>query len=260
MITGLDSRQIHIWCAFCEAITEPALLERYRQLLTDAERRQEARFHFAQDRHRYLVTRALVRTTLSRYVDIPPESWTFTANAYGRPTVSNPDPPARRISFNLSHTRRLVVLAVADDFTVGVDTEDTLARTAPLEIAERFFAPEEVAALCALPLAEQPERFFRYWTLKESYIKARGMGLSIPLDQFAFDFPSSGGIRIALQPVLQDAADNWCFWQLRIKPGHMIAVCAQRQAEPPQLLVQEIVPLVSSSALASTPLASSVPA
>jgi 4'-phosphopantetheinyl transferase len=259
--------QIDIWCAFCESITDPPLLERYRQLLTEAERQQETRFHFAQDRHRYLITRALVRTTLSRYADLPPERWTFVLNAYGRPAICNDG--VHGISFNLSHSRKLVVLAITRDHDLGVDTEDALTRSAPTEIAERFFAPEEVASLRALPADQQPERFFQYWTLKESYIKARGMGLSLPLDQFAFHFPRADQVRLTIQPKLQDAAENWRFWQWWVRPQqpdsiaahhgqHLLALCAPNVRDaPPRLVLKEIVPFVSEGDLHHTLIASS---
>jgi 4'-phosphopantetheinyl transferase len=260
---------IDIWCAFCESITDSALLERYRQLMTDAERQQEARFYFEQDRHRYLITRALVRTTLSRYADIAPERWTFVPNAYGRPAISNDDAGARGISFNLSHTRKLVVLAVTRDRELGIDTEDAVTRSPPLEIVDRFFAPDEVTSLRALPAERQPERFFQHWTLKESYIKARGMGLSLPLDQFAFHFPRASQLRLTIQPKLEDDPENWRFWQWWVHPAqaqgdearqrqHMLALCAQHvRDQPPQLVLKEIVPLVSEGGLRSTLIACS---
>jgi 4'-phosphopantetheinyl transferase len=260
--------RIDIYCASCEYIIDPALLARYRQLLTEEERGRQARFYFQQDRHRYLITRALLRTTLSRYADISPPDWQFVTNAYGRPYVCNEG--VTDLTFNLSHTRKLVVLAVTRGRELGVDTEDTVTRTPPLEIAERFFAPEEVTSLRALPAEQRVQRFFQHWTLKESYIKARGMGLSLPLDQFAFHFSGEQQVRLTLQPTLQDAADNWRLWQWWVQPAraggdaavqlqqHMLALCAQQVPdEPPQVVLREIVPLMSEEDLRSTLIASS---
>ncbi len=255
--------RIDIWCAFCDSIADPVLLQRYRRLLTDAERAQQARFHFESDRHRYLITRALLRTTLSRYADMAPEDWTFVANAYGRPAIANAG--ITGLTFNLSHSRKLVVLAVVRGCELGVDTEDTLTRAPPLEIADRFFAPEEVASLRALPERRQLQRFFQHWTLKESYIKARGRGLSLPLDQFAFHFADPDQVTLTVQPRMQDTADNWDFWQWWVAPSegadgpaeaqpqqHMLALCVQRvRGDAPQIVLREIVPFRSESDLAS---------
>ena len=98
----------------------------------------------------------------------------------GKPTIAHPKDIAP-LSFNLSHTERLIVCLVALDREVGVDAEDTERAGETVEVADRFFSPTEVAALRALPAQSRRRRFFQYWTLKEAYIKARGMGLSLPL-------------------------------------------------------------------------------
>jgi 4'-phosphopantetheinyl transferase len=81
--------EIHVWLTFCEAISERCLLASYRELLNATEKEEESRFYFARDRHRYLVTRALVRTVLSRYASVDPKDWVFSRNAYGRPYIVN---------------------------------------------------------------------------------------------------------------------------------------------------------------------------
>ena len=80
--------------------------------------------------------------------------------------------------------------------------ENFLARPVSTAIANRFFSPTEAAALSGVPEHRRQERFFEYWTFKESYIKARGMGLSIPLDRFSFHYSDERAVRIAIDPVL----------------------------------------------------------
>lgn len=246
------SRPIYLWCTFYSDLENEALLREYRSLLSESERQQEMRFHFARDRRRYLVTRALVRTVLSRYANIAPAEWTFGVNDYGRPLIANAASAARQISFNVSHTDSLIILAVAQGHEVGVDVENTRVRAACIEIADRFFAPAEVSALHALPKARQQHRFFEYWTLKESYIKARSMGLSIPLDQFSFDLPEDD-IAISIHPDQADRPERWRFWQLSLGPGYLGALCAERVSrEVPLLVVRNVVPLICDQALPYT--------
>ena len=173
---AIDSRQIQLWLVAHDQVRDPALLREYEALLAGEERQRRASFRFERDRHRYLVTRALARVVLSKYAAIAPQEWRFEANPYGRPTVANKNARAGRIAFNLSHTSGLSVLGVTRDGAIGVDVESAGVQHAAVEIVDRFFAPEEVAALRELPSAEQRARFVEYWTLKESYIKARGMG------------------------------------------------------------------------------------
>jgi 4'-phosphopantetheinyl transferase len=257
-LLDLDLGRVDLWFTFLDRVRDESLLTRYRGLLSSEERQQEKRFYFERDQHSYLVTRALVRTTLSRYAPVPAAQWIFQASPHGRPQIVNDHPLARRISFNISHTRGLVVLAVTSGQAVGVDIENTRVRQVAIEVADRFFSPQEVVDLRAAPAESQPERFFHYWTLKESYIKARGLGLSIPLEQFSFHFPHPAGVGIGFEPQLGDDPARWRFWQLRPAPDFLAAVCVERtQPLAPQLVLRSIVPLRSEEAMECRPLAQS---
>ena len=243
-------RDIDIWLAFYDEIVDEQLFAQLRELLTSAERAQELRFYFADDRKRYLITRAMARTVLSRYEAVAPEDWVFGVNDYGRPTIANFGDGGCDLCFNISHTRGLIALAVGRGRALGIDVENILLRKAPLEIVDRFFAPEETAALASIPLAQQQDRFFEYWTFKESYIKARGMGLSIPLDQFSFEYPNAQRVRLTIHPQLGDDANRWSFWQFRPRPDYQLAVCVERVAdESPRLTFRKIVPTVTDELL-----------
>ena len=95
IMLDIDNDKIHLWLTFFHEIIEQELLDRYQDLLTPDEQRQHSLFHFESDRHRYLATRALVRTVLSQYCTLRPQDWTFTTNAFGRPAISNTDSRAQ---------------------------------------------------------------------------------------------------------------------------------------------------------------------
>jgi len=247
-IIPLTPAEIHVWLASYDEIVDEQLHASYRELLNPEEREQEPRFYFARDRRRYLVTRALVRTILSRYMAIDPRDWVFSTNAYGRPEIANPQVSDAGFSFNISHTHSLIVLAVTKQRALGVDVENVLAREAAIDVANRYFAPPEVAALHAAPRQEQHFRFFEYWTFKESYIKARGMGLSLPLDKFSFHYRDDKTVEIAIDPELADEPARWQFWQFQPAPEYLVAVCAERTAAPsPRLTVRRAVPMLSEN-------------
>lgn len=255
---ALAPAEIHLWLAFYDQISDERLHLAYRELLSVEERTHEPRFHFDRDRRRYLVTRALVRTVLSRYAPIAPRDWVFSANGYGRPEIANPAARDAALSFNLSHTHRLIALGVARGRTVGVDVENFRQREALIDIADRFFAPPEVAALAALPPERRQYRFFEYWTFKESYIKARGMGLSLPLDKFSFSYPDDRGVALATDPELSDDPARWSFWQFRPASDYLLAVCAERAgADLPRIILRKSVPMVSETELVLDPLRTS---
>lgn len=223
-------------------MTDGATLEAYDRLLTPDERAKTRRFRFARDRHDCLVTRALVRTTLSRYAEVDPAAWRFEKNQYGRPHLVAGQCD-RDLRFNLSHTRGLIACAVTIGREVGVDVE-TLSRSGEtVAIADRYFSATEIRALRALPEDRQRVRFFEYWTLKESYIKARGMGLALPLDQFSFLLDAGPPIGIAFDPRLEDHADDWQFDLRRETPEHMLAVGVRRGPRPDLAIqVERVVP------------------
>lgn len=255
----LRPNQIDLWLAFTDDIRDKHLLDQYRKLLTDKEQEQELRFHFSKDQHRYLVTRALIRTVLSRYAPVAPEHWAFSTNAYGKPEIANDDRLAQKISFNISHTQGLIVLGITSDNPLGVDTENVRGRQAPIDVARSFFSADEVAALCALPVDKQHDHFFQYWTLKEAYIKARGMGLSIPLDQFSFHLQPDVHPGIAFHSLMDDRPSRWRFWQFRVAPEYLMAICVDRtESAAQQLNIKKIMPLAEEEMFDCTLLRESV--
>lgn len=172
-----------------------------------------------------------MRGALSLWSDQAPAKWEFALNEYGKPHIANPSPNTD-LRFNLSHTNGLAVLALANNRELGVDVEYLGRQETNADIAERFFAPEEVLDFIAQPEQQKSMRFLEYWTLKESYIKAIGMGLSCPLESFAFR-PAT-----ATQPPTLIRVDDpslrkqaWDFWHKRIGSDHLIALCVQSKVE-----------------------------
>ncbi|AIO68902.1 4'-phosphopantetheinyl transferase family protein [Burkholderia oklahomensis] len=240
----LGERDAHVWYARTAACDTPALRERYRALLSADERERLERFAFDHLKIEYLVTRALCRTVLSAYVDdVSPAQWRFRANAYGRPEIDAGDarPPLR---FNLSNARSVVACIVTRTADAGIDVEE-IARSNDLDgIAASHFSASERAAFFALPAEQRRERFFELWTLKEAYIKARGVGLSIDLGQFSFALPAQP-IGIAFDRHVGDDASHWQFTLLDVGAQHRMAVGirdARAATHPFDIRVREIVP------------------
>jgi len=240
---SLDEHEIHLWVVDYADASDAGLQREYLALLSDEERAQQRRFFFERDRLRFLVTRALIRTTLSRYAPLDPADWVFSSNAYGRPAIANGIGKTAGLSFNVSHTHSLIVLGVSRHRDIGVDVEDYLRHPAPLDLADQYFSREEAETLASLPASEQQYRFFEYWTCKEAYIKARGMGLSLPLDQFGFRYHARR-VEIAFDETMGDEPAKWEFWQLLVPNHYLVAVCAPVVPDPStQLVVRSIVPL-----------------
>ncbi|HOL71550.1 MAG TPA: 4'-phosphopantetheinyl transferase superfamily protein [Bryobacteraceae bacterium] len=237
--------ETHLWWAFPDRIHDPELLERQFATLSAEERERQRRFVSERDRKRYLVSHALVRHALSQYASVPPREWQFELNPYGRPSIREPA-AWRSLQFNLSHTEGRAVVAVAWEMDIGVDVESTAPERDLAEIAERYFSPIEIAQL-----RKKPEAFFDFWTLKEAYIKARGMGLSIPLDSFSFLLEDAEEPRILFHEGCPDRPDRWRF-ALRRGDGYRVAVAAAVGTKPLRIIERETVPLEESPAARDT--------
>ncbi|MDO8793491.1 MAG: 4'-phosphopantetheinyl transferase superfamily protein [Vicinamibacterales bacterium] len=228
----LTADDVHVWHVAPELVSDPGLIRSYAALMSTDERARHARFVFPADQHIYLVARALVRTTLSKYANVEPHAWTFRAGPHGRPEIAGPGgvPPLR---FSLSHTAGLVALAVALQVDVGIDVEGINARASGLDIARHYFASSEAEDLEALPPERQGRAFLEYWTLKEAYIKATGLGLSMPLKSFAFQLADPPAIMF--ESGTSDPGE-WHFFRLDLSARHMSAL-AVRSARRPSLSV-----------------------
>jgi len=249
MSLKINKNEIHLWQVNPDLITQAELLNKYKDLLSDDETKKQQRYKFAHDRHDALITRAFVRDLLSYYADIAPSDWRFDKGVKDKPEIVNPPLPLR---FNLSHTKGLIICAVtlADD--IGCDVENTTRSNDVLAIANRYFSASETNALFSLPTEQQRHRFFDYWTLKESYIKAWGLGLAIPLKDFSFNiidtqveqnsaFTVKNTISLDFAQHRVDNADRWRNWLLypNSNEQHRIAI-ALRAKENNQAITYQL--------------------
>ncbi|WP_051242050.1 4'-phosphopantetheinyl transferase family protein [Stappia stellulata] len=226
-----------------------ALEERWRGTLSPAERDRAGRYRFPRHARQSRLAHALKRHALSWHLPrIAPADWRFELTDHGKPYVAGAaDAPV----FNLSHSDGMIALAVAPPNgagpCLGVDVE-AMNRTVSEGVAERFFAAREVADLRALPNHAREERFFALWALKESYIKAVGLGLGIPLDSFAFRFTGADRRSLSFRADREERPEDWAFRQTVVpRPGgggHSLALACgmDDQVSRMEVAVNEITP------------------
>ena len=227
--------QVDLWfCATSAVGVDAAIgavrtqaLARCEVFLDEEELAHSRRLRSPQHQREYILSHALLRTTLSQYAPVAPTHWRFRRNASGKPQLIE-TPGAERLRFNLSHTQGLSVCAVTLDADLGVDVEFHANRESLLEVADHYFSAREIADLRSLPKAVQGDVFFRYWTLKESYIKARGEGLSIPLDSFSFHFPDNDNVAF-VDHTDAVAAQAWRFSSMEPSSQHSAAVAVRSE-------------------------------
>jgi medium-chain acyl-[acyl-carrier-protein] hydrolase len=218
----LAGHEVHVWRTPLEQ--PPEYLQSLWQMLAPEELQRANRFHFDKDRRHYVACRGVLRLLLGRYLGREPSGLTFAYNPQGKPRLAGDE--AGRLCFNVSHSHGLALIAVARGREIGVDVERIRPEFAGERVAERFFSPVEVAELRALAEPERMEAFFACWTRKEAYLKATGMGLSLPLD--CFDVSLTPG-EAALKATRHDPAAirRWSLRDLAPGPGYAGALAVE---------------------------------
>ena len=200
---------------------------RWQATLDASERDHARRFFFEHDRREFVACHALLRSKLSSLASASPAEWTFSVDSYGKPRLA-PEHGLPDLQFSISHTRGVVAVAVAWRHPVGIDVERIGASSDHQDLASRHFAAAEVELLRRTPAPERPRVFTRLWTLKEAYLKATGLGLSEPLDGFAFELDP---VHVIFGPKVPDRPNAWRFATSFVGPRHILSLALRMPGE-----------------------------
>lgn len=217
----LATDEVHLWRVDLDEVAGNEA--HWSTIVSEDERARGARFHFPIHRQYFIAGRAILRRILAAYLAADAKALTFSYSAKNKPSLAGQH--MNRISFNLSHSGDMALIAVTQNRQVGVDVELIRHDFEAAAIATRFFSEVEQEQLAALPAEERHETFFRCWTRKEAYIKATGEGLSLPLRQF--DVSIAPGSQDALLATRPDAAESkrWSLRDVEVKTGYAGAIC-----------------------------------
>lgn len=220
----IDSSEVHVWRATVDE--PPASIDCYLHTLAADERTKAERYYFERDRLRFIIAHGVLRAILSLYLNESPKRLSFCEGSHGKPALAL-DSGGDSIRFNMSHSHRMALYAVTRSREVGIDLEFVRCDLEAEQIAERVFSPREIAELRALPAALRRNAFFLCWTRKEAYIKAKGEGLSLPLDQF--DVSLIPGEPAALLNTRPDSGEalRWRLQELIPDPGYAAALAVE---------------------------------
>jgi 4'-phosphopantetheinyl transferase len=217
----LPKYEIHVWHA--NLAVEPEQLASLGNLLDSEEQAKASRFKVSAAREQFVASHAFLRLVLARYLQMGAQDVRFRIAAHAKPELED----GGDVRFNLSHTDGAAVIAVARERAVGVDVERIRHNIEVSDLAERFFSPKEVEWLRSQPAFERIAAFFACWTAKEAYIKACGVGLSMPLSKFSVT-PDQSNRKIGLE-IRDDphGSSLWSIWQLDLGPELRGAVAVQ---------------------------------
>jgi 4'-phosphopantetheinyl transferase len=223
----LHSGVVHIWRANLDEGLP--LVNQFERTLGVDEILKADRFYFRRDRDRFIVAHGILRDILGRYLRIPPESLAFVYSFFGKPSLllkSGVEP----IRFNTSHSHGIALYAITLDRDIGIDLELVRDGLAIGEIATRFFSNQEVSGLFSLPAELRTQGFFACWTRKEAYIKARGEGLSLPLNQFDVSMiPGEPAELLGTRPD-SECARRWSLHELTVASDYVAAFVLEGRA------------------------------
>ncbi|MER7234262.1 4'-phosphopantetheinyl transferase superfamily protein [Streptomyces olivaceus] len=226
---GQDTAAVKVWICPDEAMAPPLADTLALHWLDRDEWAAAERLRFERGRRQYRLAHVLVRRALSLETGIAEAELAIARSALGRPCLPRPPgAPAREtehLDFNLSHTEGIIALAVTRHGRVGIDVErpSRIAGSDP-DVVGTVFADEERQGLRALGEGRLRERAAtRLWTLKEAYVKARGTGIGLPFDSFAFTLDDAGRVA-GFRPPEDDVAARWRFLGFDAGPDAMAAV------------------------------------
>jgi len=212
---------VHIW-RLCLS-TVPAA-----DVLSPDERSRARTFRYEVDRQRFVAARVFMRTVLGRLVEVEPWALRLGYSSHGKPHLL--EPANLNVSFNLAYSGDHAILGVTRGVDIGVDLEQVASSEDWRDLAQRFFAPSEVAAIQSLPDARQLSAFYTCWTRKEAFVKALGLGLSHPLDSFDVSVDPEGPARLLSIAGSVASASEWRLEDVSEPPTYAAAVAVRATA------------------------------
>ncbi|MCH7970061.1 MAG: 4'-phosphopantetheinyl transferase superfamily protein [Chloroflexi bacterium] len=226
---SLREKTVDIW--LIPLLADPDLLPQCRSLLSADEKTRASRFLKEEHRQRFILGRGRLRQILSHYLGAQPAELRFQYSSHGKPSLAGLG-DSKRLRFNLSHSKHLAVAAVVRESRIGIDVEYMRSNVDFLKLASRFFAKNEAAALRRATADHKKEMFFRIWTRKEAYIKAHGMGLSLPLDQFEVSTGPEEPPELLQTHYEPGDRNRWSLTEIETWVGYKCALACEGPARP----------------------------
>jgi len=220
----LAAPEVHVWQAGLDF--EPGVLAQLHTTLAGDEQARAARFHFQKDQNHYIAARGILRSILGRYLLLEPGQIAFEYNSHGKPALIR-DLNGADLRFNVSHSHGLALFAFNLGRDIGVDVESLRPDFATDEIAARFFAPQEVAVLSSIANPDRARAFFNCWTRKEAFVKARGVGISLGLDQFVVSLAPGEPAALLHANDDAEAAKRWMIREFDVGPEFAAALAVE---------------------------------
>lgn len=219
-VPRLGDRDAHVW--HIELSRSHEYVERASRILSAAERARAGQFLSPAHQAAFVVARSALRSILAGYLGMPATQIVFECGPHGKPSVAG-----TRLQFNLSHSGYRAAIAVTSFSSVGIDIESRRPHEV-VAIADRMFTARESRELRGLEEAHRLDGFLRCWTRKEAYLKARGDGLSSPLNQFEVSFLPGEPPALRWSVHGADEPARWNIFEFEAGPAHVGALVVEQ--------------------------------
>ena len=229
-------QNVHVWVCLTDPLPSQEVIQDCRALLSTTEKASADRFVYPNHGHTYVLAHALVRNVLAHHLKQNPTDFRFGKGEHGRPFLLG----ASNLNFNLSHTHGLAACAIYQD-SIGVDVEKPRNNVDVEKLGQRVLTNAERETL-DLTVPPGQSRFFDYWTIKEAYSKARGLGITMPFGEIDFRINADSMFKPSLEKV-KDTDENWFMQCHNVTGNFRLAVAARKTKHTPVVFIRLINPL-----------------
>ncbi|WJG09757.1 4'-phosphopantetheinyl transferase superfamily protein [Aliiglaciecola sp. LCG003] len=221
-----QKRFIDIWHIELDGIDSSGYLK--STFLAEDELYRASLFRFERDKQRFLARRIALRRILSEYSGIAPDQQIVLRSNQQKPYISN-----SWVQFNTSHSANIALVGVSSE-PIGIDIEQHKEDANELrKLAKSILTPVELNQFNALSKSQTAKSFYQYWTLKEAYLKAIGLGLSIDPRQLEINLAS---LTVTSVPCMQTAA-KWHLMLVKLQQNFSVAIATPDATLTPNLLL-----------------------
>lgn len=219
-----EDTSIHLWIINTDGSNIP--LDYYKSILSKQEQERADRFHHSEQIRRYIIAHARLREILGSYLRINPNAINYSSNSHDKPFLVV-KPGQQDVQFNLSHSHEIAIIAIAQFRPVGVDVEWLKPLPDYMNIARKYFSPGEVAALTKLKSKQSEQAFIQLWAGKEALIKARGVGLSTPLNQLCLENLLRQSVIVSMEDEETGEEKSWQVYKIHLNKDYVGAIATE---------------------------------
>lgn len=215
----LSSNHVDVWLFHLKDLSNA--INEFYGLLSYDERKRADKLKIEDKRQQYIITRGTLRQRLALLTNSDPEDFVFEYLEHGKPVLAS-NQKYNGITFNVSHSYELALIAISKKNSLGIDIEKVNRQSNYDSLVTRYFSKQERSEFNALPEKIKARAFCACWTRKEALIKAIGDGATYGLD--TFDVSVDPEIQNPMINLHKPGVETWSLINLPVNDDYMASV------------------------------------